>query len=184
MADPVGLSMGALPLHWQPGEFHFKGGGAPSTQLSHIIPTVFAVFISGAMSKSNRFNDVYVWGTSQELTSLSLVETLSFCDCRPSSSIKSALNAFHPLACSTFIFPHEQHVGTLKTVQVLFFANTASEKKTFCQAVCCIWYREPEHIMLQLKVSCFVFLWMLASWKSRKKGTVRRLSVSSWLNLV
>lgn len=46
MADPVGLSMGALPLHWQPGDFHFKGGGAPSRQLSHIIPTVFAVFVS------------------------------------------------------------------------------------------------------------------------------------------
>lgn len=31
---------------------------------------------------------------------------------RPSSSIKTALNAFLPSGCSTFICPDKQHVGT------------------------------------------------------------------------
>lgn len=118
MAGLVGLSMGALPLHWQPGDFHFKGGVSSFQTTfpcnSHCLCSVCRH--SGAVSQSSRFNDVYVWGTSQDLVSPSLVETLCFCDCRPSSSIKGTLNAFLPLACSTFIFLHEQHVGTLKTV--------------------------------------------------------------------
>lgn len=50
MAGPVGLSMGAFPLHWQPEDFYFVGGrrGAPSRQLSHIIPDVSAAFVGTA----------------------------------------------------------------------------------------------------------------------------------------
>lgn len=82
MAGPVGLSMGALPLHWQPGDFHFEGGvgGGGSFQTtfpcnSHCLFSVHGH--RGAVSQSSRFNDVYVWGTSQDLASLSLVEMLS-----------------------------------------------------------------------------------------------------------
>lgn len=74
MAGPVGLSMGALPLHWQPGDFHFEGGRWGSSFQttfpcnSHCLCSVH--WYGGAVSQSSRFNDVYVWGTSQDLASL------------------------------------------------------------------------------------------------------------------
>lgn len=117
MAGPVGLSMGALPLHWQPGDFHFGGGGLGGSfqttfpYNSHCLPLQRSLV---PRSREPKFNDVYVWGTSQDLASPSLVETLCFCDCRPSSSIKGALNAFLPLACSTFIFPPRTARGNSK----------------------------------------------------------------------
>lgn len=157
MAGPVGLSMGALPLHWQPGDFHFGGGGLGGSfqttfpYNSHCLPLQRSLV---PRSREPKFNDVYVWGTSQDLASPSLVETLCFCDCRPSSSIKGALNAFLPLACSTFIFPPRTARGNSKKkktlpqsscglVQTCFFCKYIIQfwMLTFCQTAH-FWFKE------------------------------------------
>lgn len=98
MAGPVGLSMGALPLHWQPEDFHFEGGRGLRAPSRQTFPYNSQSLCSADRHRGavSQFIDVYVWGTFQDLARLSLVETLCFCDCRPSSSIKAALNAFLP----------------------------------------------------------------------------------------
>lgn len=185
MAGPVGLSMGALPLHWQPGDFHFEEGGGSSFQTtfpynSHCLRSVH--WYRGAVSQSSRFNDVYVWGTSQDLARLSLVEMLCLYDCRPSSSIKGALNAFLPLACTTFIFPHEQHVGTLKTVLLSTFGLVWT-----CFCTCSIkdldfarrHKADSLHSLQSLMLCVLLNVNKLEKWK----WNLSFLCVSRWLNL-
>lgn len=177
MAGPVGLSMGALPLHWQPEDFHFEGGRGLRAPSRQTFPYNSQSLCSADRHRGavSQFNDVYVWGTSQDLARLSLVETLCFCDCRPSSSIKAALNAFLPP------IPLKLHIGSLKTVcrapsgyYKPVFANTSSEKKKKLG-------KESWHFAMQLffldasshntfNSNWSLMLWMLTSWKCRTIG--------------
>lgn len=100
-----------------------------------------------------------------------------FCDCRPSSSIKAALNAFLPLACSTFFFILlKLHVGALKTV---------------CRSLIRLmgtWFLPGSYLLMQTARADFIPVevsrfWTLTSWKCRTIGLsdVFFPSICHWL---
>lgn len=182
MAGPVGLSMGALPLHWQPGDFHFEGRGGGEELLPdnfyHIIPTVSAVFIG----------TVEPWAKAAGLMMCTCEAHLKISAqalLRRSASVTAGHPAqlrvlwMHssPFACSTFIFPHKQHVGTLKRVSqsslrllwTCFFCkyiawkNNCSVKDFDILPGCTFMIQRARTHCIQAEVSCFVFHWMLTS---------------------